>query len=187
MKPTELFSKFKEGFVYPLYYFYSEDQYFLNLAIRCVETAGGFKVDDALAYDIYYAGSTPLVTILESARSLPFLGSKKLVLVREVEKLPAADHKRLLAYCQKPGKKSTVVLAERLGKKGGRQVKKASFGKKLLDAVKEQGLAIWPDLALGEDQRMTAQVDDLHREAQLLQLVGDELGGAAGVCGVLAL
>ena len=71
MKPTELFSKFKEGSLHPLYYFYSEDQHLLDLAVRCVEKQGGFEEHNALSYDIHYGGSTALVTILESARSLP--------------------------------------------------------------------------------------------------------------------
>ena len=142
MKPTELFSKFKEGPLYPLYYFYGEDQYLVDLAVQCVEKQGGFEEHDALSYDIFYGGSAPLVTIFESARSLPFLGSKKLVLVKESEKIPDADHKKLLTYSNKPSTKSTVVFAERLTKKGGWQVKKASFGKKLLDAFKKRGMVL---------------------------------------------
>jgi len=54
-------------------------------------------------------------------------------------------------------------------------------------AVEEQGLAVGPDLGFSIDQRMAAQVEDLDRQAQFFQLVGDKGGRAPGVLVVVAL
>ncbi len=131
MKPAELFSNFKEGRLHPLYYFCGEDLYLQEQAIRYLEKQGGFEDHNDLYYEIYYGGTTPLITILESARSLPFLGSRKFLLVKEAEKIPAARHKELLTYCRKPSSRSVLVFSE----KG----KKCSIKGELLRAFKEHG------------------------------------------------
>jgi DNA polymerase-3 subunit delta len=195
MKPTDLFAKFEEGALLPLYYFYGEDQCLLDLAIQCVEKQGEFDEQDALSYEIFYGGATPLVTILESARSLPFLGSKKLVVVRETEKIPQADHKKLFAYAEKPSSKSTLVFAERLVKKGGWQTKKPSFGKKLMDSIAQKGMVLsLPQSKRGEIPSWIQYLADAEGKtisndglALLRDLVGDSVQDLAAAMERLAL
>ncbi len=63
-----------------------------------------------LDYSVFYGSQSNAREILESARTLPFLSGRRLVVVREADELPEADRELLAAYCRKPVKTSCLVL-----------------------------------------------------------------------------
>lgn len=61
-------------------------------------------------FNLFYAGSASLKKILECARTTPFLGRKRVILVRQVENFTASDEKLILSYVKTPHKQTLLVL-----------------------------------------------------------------------------
>lgn len=69
---------------------------------------GGSSGD--LDYRIFYAGEDNLREILDHATTFPFLSSRKLVVVKDVQNLSEEETPRLLSYIKNPSKFTCLVL-----------------------------------------------------------------------------
>jgi len=110
MKPADFFSKFKEGHLLPLYYFYGEEEYLKNKAVNLVSERLGEKINRGLNFEVFAGSSTPIATLLDHARTIPFLGGRKIILVKEAEKISAEEQQHLFPYLESPSKKTTLIL-----------------------------------------------------------------------------
>ncbi|WAC07647.1 MAG: DNA polymerase III subunit delta [Thermodesulfobacteriota bacterium] len=110
MKPAYFFLKIKEGHLLPLYYFYGEEEYLKNKAVHLVLERLGEKITPGLNFEVFAGSSTPVTTLLDHARTIPFLGARKIILVKEAENIPAEEQKRLFLYLESPSKKTTLIL-----------------------------------------------------------------------------
>lgn len=61
-------------------------------------------------FNVFYAGTQDAEKILECANTVPFLGEKRVVLVRQVEDLSVADKRFILSYIQAPQKHTLLIL-----------------------------------------------------------------------------
>lgn len=110
MKPANFFSKFKEGPLLPLYYFYGEEEYLKNKAVHIVLEGLGEKINRGLNFEVFLSSSTPIATLLDHARTIPFLGGRKIILLKEAEKVSAQEQEHLFSYLESPSKKTTLIL-----------------------------------------------------------------------------
>jgi DNA polymerase III subunit delta len=110
MKPADFFSKFKEGPLLPLYYFYGEEEYLKDKAVHMVSERLGEKINRGLNFEVFSTSSTPIATLLDHARTIPFLGGRKIVLLKEAEKISAQEQEHLFSYVESPSKKTTLIL-----------------------------------------------------------------------------
>jgi len=69
---------------------------------------GGLSKD--LDYKIFYGNEASARDILDCVTTLPFLASKRLVVVKDFEKLPKEDRLRISDYIKKPSRNSCLVL-----------------------------------------------------------------------------
>jgi DNA polymerase-3 subunit delta len=110
MKPAVFLSKFKGDSLLPLYYFYGEEEYLKNKAVHIVSERLGEKINRGLNFEVFASSSTPIATLLDHARTIPFLGGRKIVLLKEAEKIPAQEQEHLFSYVESPSKKTTLIL-----------------------------------------------------------------------------
>lgn len=111
MKPADFFSKFKEGPLLPLYYFYGEEEYLKDKAVHIVSEHLGEKINRGLNFEVFSSSSTPIATLLDHARTIPFLGGRKIVLLKEAEKISSQEQEEhLFPYVESPSKKTTLIL-----------------------------------------------------------------------------
>jgi DNA polymerase-3 subunit delta len=110
MKPADFFSKFKEGPLLPLYYFYGEEEYLKNKAVQIVSERLGEKINRGLNFEVFFSSSTPIATLVDHARTIPFLGGRKILLLKEAEKISAQEQEHLFSYLESPSKKTTIIL-----------------------------------------------------------------------------
>ncbi len=61
-------------------------------------------------FNVFYAGSTSAEKVLECACTAPFLGRKRIVLVRQFEEFSASDKRFILAYSKNPHKHTSLIL-----------------------------------------------------------------------------
>jgi len=68
------------------------------------------KDSEDFNFNIFYAGSAPLEKILECACTAPFLGRKRVVLVRHIEDFSASEEGLILSYIRAPHKQTLLIL-----------------------------------------------------------------------------
>ena len=61
-------------------------------------------------FNVFYAGSASAEKVLECACTAPFLGRKRVVLVRQFEEFSASDKRFILAYSKNPHKHTLLIL-----------------------------------------------------------------------------
>ncbi|MEW6552932.1 MAG: DNA polymerase III subunit delta [Actinomycetota bacterium] len=67
--------------------------------------------EEGFNLDIFTAGSDPLDDALQAAETLPFGSDKRYVVVKDAERLSAAEVKRLAGYLEDPAESAVVILA----------------------------------------------------------------------------
>ena len=129
------------------YLFVGSEDYLIEVAVRrVVETLLGAEGADA-AREVYHAKDKGCGPALDAACALPMFASRKVVLLRGVEHLSAAEHKDIVAYLDRPSAMTCLLLC-------GTHVPKTSQGAKALlahtqlrtmhfEPLEERDLASW--------------------------------------------
>ena len=95
----------------PVYFLAGEDSFSLNEAAEALELAVTPLLSSEFDKQIYYASSTSLNEVLDFAQSFPFGDGKKLILVKEFEKMKEEKQSTLLErYVKNPPDFSILVL-----------------------------------------------------------------------------
>ncbi len=95
----------------PLYGLFGEDDFLLGLALADCLASPAFAQNPSLNVERLYASETTPARVLESARTLPFLGSRRLIILQEVEQYKAERLNDFLPYLADPVPSTTLVLA----------------------------------------------------------------------------
>jgi len=118
--PSVLKKDLAAGRVAPVYLLYGEASFLKEEAVAALREAvlgsGGLAPESAWNLTLVEGPSAALAEILDSARTLPMLGSRRLVLVKNAEKLREGDPQALRSYLQDPSPSSCLVFVTGLGK-----------------------------------------------------------------------
>ncbi len=163
----------RRGEIALVYCLYGEDEYRREQVLSQLLDALLTESERDLNLDQIRPGEAEIQSIIGSARTLPFLGPRRVVLVRGVEELSKAQQEELLAYLNDPSPTTCLVLAGRsldlrtrlaaaIQKKGMvlhfDRMKADSLKEALVAAAKERGARLQPDAI-----------------SLLIDLVGDDL------------
>lgn len=112
----------KDGKFYPVYFFYGENDYLIReYEERLVSAAlaGGGVFGDLLCEN-FYAGDDAITDIMNSAVTIPMGGKKKVVTIRNGERLKEKEIAALVDYAQDPPQKTVLIVTARgIGKGKG--------------------------------------------------------------------
>ena len=75
------------------------------------------KEGQNIDYHLFYADQTDLSLMIDTLTTFPFASGKKLVLIKDIERLPVTHREPLLKYCQSPLKSTCLVLETSLSDK----------------------------------------------------------------------
>ena len=89
---------------------YGEEDYLLEEALRALVDEALEGADRTLNLDVLNAAETDARDIVARASSFPMTGERRVVVVREAERLGAGDLEILAAYCEAPSPSSCLVL-----------------------------------------------------------------------------
>lgn len=111
LSAQQFLSRLAKGEPGPLYYLWGEEEFLCERVVTAVRqrvlTAGRSEFND----DRFDAALEAPETILEAARTVPFLGGQRFVLVEGVEALQRAEP--FHAYCQAPYPETCLVFTAR--------------------------------------------------------------------------
>ncbi|MBN2467986.1 MAG: DNA polymerase III subunit delta [Deltaproteobacteria bacterium] len=132
MRPGEFFSAFKEGPLFPLYYFFGEERYLITKAVHLVKKRAEQEDNGLVRLTLYPEKNTALSTALDDARTLPFLETRKIILLPDVDKRVLAEQQTVLTFLRRPAKKSIVIFTG----------KELAFKGDLLTAFNQNGMSM---------------------------------------------
>lgn len=107
LKPIDLYTQWRAGTYLPVYLFAGEELYLIEEACRKLKAAMDV---DTLNIESFSAADTPVNDILLAAQTLPFLSSRRLIFVKELQEFKAAELHTLAEFLKNPGQSSCLVL-----------------------------------------------------------------------------
>jgi len=113
--PEKLFEQFvsttRAGTFSPVYLIFGEEQFFVQQAVDVLIRESLDPSSHSFNLDIMYGGEASARDIAERASSFPMIGDRRLVVVRDFERL--AERKSLVSYVKRPSPTTILVLAGR--------------------------------------------------------------------------
>ena len=91
----------------PVYLFAGEESYLID---SCVKKVSSILAVDDLNKEVFYASDSSAEDILNAVQTLPFLSEKRVVIVKSVNKMKAADAERFLGYLSNVVDTSCLIL-----------------------------------------------------------------------------
>ena len=108
MKYQEFLVQLKQNKIAPVYFFTGEEDFLKREALQTLYKLLVHEEQKDFNYSLLYGKDTTAGDILAQAEALPFLAERRLVVVREIEKLSGRDE--LEDYLDKPNPSTCLVL-----------------------------------------------------------------------------
>ncbi len=152
------------------------EQFLKEEALARIKSAFLDEDSKDLNFNLFYAGTTSVEKVLECAATAPFLGRKRIVLVRQFERFCASDKEIILSYVRAPYRFTCLILEtseDNLNQERFSEVRK--YVRVIFcNPLKENRLLEWINAFVEakrkkiEEQAKTALVSNLGNELQLL-------------------
>jgi len=96
--------------LYPVYFFYGGEEFLKDESVTLIKNIAIEPSTKEFNYNLYHLPETDIATVLYTANSLPFLTEKRLVVVKNFGKLPAAQDELFESYINNPSPTTCLVL-----------------------------------------------------------------------------
>ena len=93
-----------------VFLFVGSDSYSKEEAIKRLKLSVLDSSSRELDYKVFDGADAEACDILDYISTIPFLASKRLVVIKNFEKLPPEDNARLIAYIKNPAKSTCLIL-----------------------------------------------------------------------------
>ncbi|HKJ81344.1 MAG TPA: DNA polymerase III subunit delta [Ignavibacteriaceae bacterium] len=110
---SEAVKNLKKGNILPLYFFFGEDSFSIDEALKAVETTVLPHVTSDFDREVFYGEEKSISDVLGFATAFPFGSDKKLLILKEFEKVK--DKKNLLSYAESPADFTVMVIVHNGG------------------------------------------------------------------------
>jgi len=112
LDPVAFMRSFDPKRLAPVYVAYGEERFLMNEALRTVQAAALGEADPALCLTEFDARDLDVRLLLDELRTLPFLGPRRFVILRDADPvLSNAEHRELLlAYLNKPSRTACLFI-----------------------------------------------------------------------------
>jgi DNA polymerase-3 subunit delta len=148
-KGRKLWPEIESGGLGALYGLFSEEDFLLNQVVERFCASPDFAQNPSLNIEKFYASQNKPHRVLESALTMPFLGSKRLIILYEANLFKAAQLADFLDYLDDPPPYTTLVFcgskldmrikfSKQLKKKGKVEVLKKMWPNELLPWLKQR-------------------------------------------------
>ncbi|MHB9154409.1 MAG: DNA polymerase III subunit delta [Endomicrobiales bacterium] len=130
IKPSEVYLQWRASVYKPVYLLAGEETYMQEEAWQYLEKKLGV---DSLNLEIFYASESSLNDIILAAQTLPFMSERRLLVVKDTQKLRAGEIEKLSEFIKVPVHSSCLVLL------WNEKVRKDSRKNALFSAVEKAG------------------------------------------------
>lgn len=106
----QLASDLKSGKFLPVYFFFGEDSYSIDSVLELIDEKIKPFVESDFDKETFYCEDKNLLDILNIASAFPFGSGKKLIILKEFEKIK--DKKQLVSYIESPPQFTVLVIIQ---------------------------------------------------------------------------
>lgn len=110
MKYGELLAQIEKGQFAPVYLFVGEEDFLKEEAIRRIKAALVDSITQNFNLDVFYGGEGEVTRVVNVASSPPLLAQRRLVILKEINRLSPSDRRVLLSYVQNPSPTTCLLL-----------------------------------------------------------------------------
>jgi DNA polymerase-3 subunit delta len=140
-RPEDLLKRVRQGHIAPVYLFHGPGEFRMEKALEAIrnqlipESVRDFNLE------ILYGDEIKPESIVEKARSLPFMANTRVLIVRRTEKISGEDLETCIPYLEKPSPSTCLIFV----------CAKPDFRKKFYSTLRSRGTAVtFEDLREGE-------------------------------------
>lgn len=101
-----------------VYFLYGDEELLMEGALKRLGDMLSSQVDADFNMEVLNATEVGVEYIIDVAETVPLLSSRRLVIVREVDRLSRKDQQRLAGYLEAPNPETTLVLVAHFPKAG---------------------------------------------------------------------
>lgn len=130
MKYNELIEELKKGRFSNLYLFYGEEAYLKEEAVKRVTDAVLSNRD--FNYDLLYGSSSNAEEILDIAQTVPVFSSWRVLIIKEVDRIPDRELESILPYINNPSPSTCLIFVG----------EKADMRKRFFSLLREKAVVI---------------------------------------------
>ena len=105
---SEAVKNIKRGSLLPVYYFFGEDSFSIDISLKAVDEAVKPLIASEFDKEVFYSEEKTIADVIDFASSFPFGSEKKFIIFKEFEKL--RDKKNILSYVQSPSDFTVLVI-----------------------------------------------------------------------------
>jgi len=110
----------KKGVIAPVYFFYGDEKYFIDQAAQIVmERVISPDVKD-FNLDIFYGNEVDMVRVIDIARSFPMMAERRVIAIKEAQKLSTRDLDILANYVGTPIQSTCLIVTASTGQVRGK-------------------------------------------------------------------
>lgn len=174
MSLKQFYAEMKKGFPAPAYLVHSEDAFQVKEAMLMVkESVPGEERDFKYhGYDMDSAeASLPVEKLLDVLNTVPFMGGRQVVTVEGMQKVKAAELKKLASYLEDPSP-GTLLMMLYPGKLSKTTKKYLDAAKQVPITIREQDIPLWlMEMAKRKGVELTREAVE-----RLMGIMGTETG-----------
>ena len=175
----EILGQIEQKTFSPVYYLHGEETYFIDKLTAALEAQVLDPAAEAFNKNVFYGADTQAPAILNAVRSFPMMAERRLVILKEAQRLNKNEWKKLIPYLEKPMPTTVFVMAFKgprvgLPKEGEKAVKKSGvnyYAKKMYDREVQQWVAGYlKDSGMDHDPNIAAiLVSNLGNQIPLIE------------------
>ena len=113
MNHTELLRDLKAKKYAPIYLLQGDEPFYIDIVCKYIEDNALSEAEKAFNQVTLYGKDTTWQNVQDNARQLPFMGERKVVLLKEAQSMKEIGE--LLRYCEKPVPSTVLVLCYKYG------------------------------------------------------------------------
>ena len=132
--PEDILRQLKKGSLSPFYLFYGESEFRLEKTLTRIRETVIPEEERDFNLHIFYGDEikSNVAEVIDTARSFPFMGQRRLIILRRTENIPVAAFEGFLPYLDKPMESSCLILISQ----------KPDFRKKFYKTIRSMGAAV---------------------------------------------
>lgn len=110
MNYSELIKNIEKGIINPLYLFYGDEGFLIDEAVKKIVSIIVEPSNRDFNLEFLRGGETSCEEIISKAQTLPFMGERRVVIVKGIDEIKASGAERLMEYCSNPSPTTTLIL-----------------------------------------------------------------------------
>jgi DNA polymerase III subunit delta len=172
----DLIGAIEGGQVDPIYALHGAERYLIDRCLAAIRLAvlGSAGGGASFNYDVFELKETPLARVVNTARTLPMMAKRRLVMAKGIDEVKAPELEPLLPYVQDPNPSTCLVL---VGEKIDTRFKVFATLRKAgylhdFPPLRDRELAGW----LAREARLRKAALDSDAATALAEIAGPDLG-----------